>query len=81
MLIYIFFFNIIIYLYFIIKLALVKFIKEMFKCEISGKCERFQSVAGCGIKCIVSHIDDLFKTGIQSEFIMNYHNHIKLVVS
>lgn len=53
----------------------------MFKCEISGKCERFQSVAGCGIKCVVSHIDDLFKTGIQSDFIMNYDNHIKFVVS
>lgn len=60
-------------------LALVKFIKEMFKCEISGKCERFQSVAGCGIKCVVSHLDDLFKNGSQSDFIMNYLNHIKYV--
>ncbi|XP_060879763.1 copper-transporting ATPase 1 isoform X1 [Metopolophium dirhodum] len=57
--------------------ALVKFIKEMFKCEISGKCERFQSVAGCGIKCVVSHIDDLFKNGTKSDFIMNYQNHIR----
>jgi len=55
--------------------ALVKFVKEMFKCEITGKCERFQSVAGCGIKCVVSHIDELFKKGIQSDFIMNYLNH------
>lgn len=57
--------------------ALVKFIKEIFNCEISGKCDRFQSVAGCGIKCVVSHIDDLLKNGTQSDFIMNYQNHIK----
>ncbi|XP_025416212.1 copper-transporting ATPase 1 isoform X2 [Sipha flava] len=57
--------------------ALVKFVKEMFNCEISGKCERFQSVAGCGIKCLISHIDDLLKNGAQSDFIMNYQNHIK----
>lgn len=60
-------------------LALVKFIKEVFKCEISGKCDRFQSVAGCGIKCVVSHIDDLLKTGVQSDLIMNYENHMRLV--
>jgi len=56
----------------------VKFIKEIFKSEISGKCERFQSVAGCGIKCVVSHIDDLLKNGTKSDFIMNYQNHIRL---
>jgi len=56
----------------------VKFIKEMFKCEISGKCERFQSVAGCGIKCVVSHVDDLLKNGNKSDFVMNYQNHIRL---
>lgn len=52
----------------------------MFKCEVSGKCERFQSVAGCGIKCVVSHIDDLLKNGIQSDFIMNFQNHIRYVI-
>lgn len=66
---------------FYLTLALVKFVKEIFKCEVSGKCERFQSVAGCGIKCVVSHIDELFKNGIQSDFVMNYQNHIKLVDS
>lgn len=51
----------------------------MFKCEISGKCDRFQSVAGCGIKCVVSHIDGLLKNGTRSDFIMNFENHIKFV--
>lgn len=53
----------------------------MFNCEVSGKCERFQSVSGCGIKCVISHTDDLLKSGTQSDFIMNYQNHIKYVKS
>ncbi|XP_050534333.1 copper-transporting ATPase 1 isoform X2 [Daktulosphaira vitifoliae] len=56
--------------------ALVKFVKDTFDCEISGKCERFQTVAGCGIKCVVSHIDDLLKMGSKSNFIMNFNNYM-----
>lgn len=35
--------------------------------ELSGKCEDFQAVPGCGLKCTVSHLNPMLSAASRSE--------------
>nr|XP_018917794.1 PREDICTED: copper-transporting ATPase 1 isoform X2 [Bemisia tabaci] len=54
--------------------AVVKFVKDALEIDIIGKCSNFQAVPGCGLKCVVSHIDDMVKAANNNEKIINYYN-------
>jgi len=39
--------------------AIVKFIKDVLEVDVFGKVEGFQAVPGCGLKCTVSHMENM----------------------
>ncbi|KAG1658461.1 Copper-transporting ATPase 1 [Nymphon striatum] len=41
--------------------AITKFVKENLKSEVFGKCENFQAVPGCGLKCVISNIEPMLE--------------------
>ncbi|KAL1117904.1 hypothetical protein AAG570_004217 [Ranatra chinensis] len=53
--------------------AIVGFIKSTIG-DIGGKCENFQAVPGCGLKCSVSHIEAMITEACKSESVINYRN-------
>lgn len=42
--------------------------------ETTGECTNFQAVAGCGLKCKVSHLEAAMLEAMRSEKIINYMN-------
>ncbi|KAK3929334.1 Copper-transporting ATPase 1 [Frankliniella fusca] len=54
--------------------AIVKFVKEVFGSEISGKCNNFQTVPGCGLKGTVSHLNNLLSSATQSDILTTFNN-------
>lgn len=54
--------------------AIVKFVKETIATDVTGQCSNFQAVAGCGLKCRVTHLDAVLSFVNQSDMILNYHN-------
>ncbi|XP_054001874.1 copper-transporting ATPase 1 isoform X3 [Hylaeus anthracinus] len=61
--------------------AIVRFVKETINSEATGKCSNFQAVAGCGLKCKVSHISTTLADASKSEKIINYVNQEKKLPS
>nr|XP_033338724.1 copper-transporting ATPase 1 isoform X2 [Megalopta genalis]XP_033338725.1 copper-transporting ATPase 1 isoform X2 [Megalopta genalis]XP_033338726.1 copper-transporting ATPase 1 isoform X2 [Megalopta genalis] len=61
--------------------AIVRFVKDTIGSESTGQCSNFQTVAGCGLKCKVSHISNTLSEAIKSEQIVNYVNHTKKLSS
>ncbi|XP_075232705.1 copper-transporting ATPase 1 isoform X2 [Lycorma delicatula] len=57
--------------------AIVKFVKETMTPDINGKCTNFQTVPGCGLKCIVSHIENMLSAGSKCENLINFNNQIR----
>lgn len=55
--------------------------KETIGSETTGQCMNFQAVAGCGLKCKVSHISTILADALKSEKIINYVNEIKKLSS
>ncbi|XP_011701411.1 PREDICTED: copper-transporting ATPase 1 isoform X3 [Wasmannia auropunctata] len=56
--------------------AIVRFVKEIMGQTITGQCSNFQAVAGCGLKCKVTHLDQALIQALDSEQIVNYMNHM-----
>lgn len=54
--------------------AIVRYVKETFATEVNGLCTNFQAVAGCGLKCRVTHLENMLSQAEKSEKIINYHN-------
>lgn len=48
--------------------------KDTIGSEASGQCTNFQAVAGCGLKCKVSHLSAVLSAALKSEKIVNYIN-------
>ncbi|CAK9831963.1 Copper-transporting ATPase 1 [Anthophora retusa] len=61
--------------------AIVRYVKETIGSEATGQCTNFQAVAGCGLKCKVSHISTTLSHAFKSEEIVNYMNQVKNVTS
>ncbi|KAK0167123.1 hypothetical protein PV327_004562 [Microctonus hyperodae] len=59
--------------------AIVRFVKETIGTEATGQCTNFQAVAGCGIKCRITHLDTVLSTANKSELILNYQNQLNTV--
>ncbi|XP_008557408.1 copper-transporting ATPase 1 isoform X2 [Microplitis demolitor] len=57
--------------------AIVRFVKETLGTEVSGKCIKFQGVAGCGLKCQVTHLSTMMSYAYKSEKILNYLNQVR----
>lgn len=54
--------------------AIVKFVKNTINGEITGKCENFQAVPGCGLKCSVSHLNPMISAASMSLKIREFHD-------
>ena len=54
--------------------AIVSFVKTTIGDQFSGKCDNFQAIPGCGLKCTVSHIDSVLDLALKSDKIKNYRN-------
>ncbi|XP_017886715.1 copper-transporting ATPase 1 isoform X2 [Ceratina calcarata] len=61
--------------------AIVRFVKDTVGSEATGQCTNFQVVAGCGLKCKVSHISTPLIDALKSEKIINYVNQVKKLSS
>lgn len=48
--------------------------KDTIESEATGQCTNFQAVAGCGLKCKVSHLSAALSDALKSEKIVNYAN-------
>lgn len=57
--------------------AIVKFAQEVLGRDIEGTVKDFQNVPGCGLKCNVTHIDDLVESANHSEAVINFMNQLK----
>ena len=55
-------------------LAIVRYVKDTIGSEVNGQCSNFQAVAGCGLKCKVSHLTNTISWALKSEKIINYMN-------
>ncbi|KYN07781.1 Copper-transporting ATPase 1 [Cyphomyrmex costatus] len=55
--------------------AIVRFVKETLGLTTTGQYSNFQAVAGCGLKCKVTHLDGALFEVLKSEQIVNYMNH------
>ncbi|KAK5638149.1 hypothetical protein RI129_012444 [Pyrocoelia pectoralis] len=56
--------------------AIVTFVKEALNTDLSGVCDNFQAVPGCGLKCTVSRISPIIKNAKNS---MEFNNFLSLV--
>ncbi|RLU19737.1 hypothetical protein DMN91_008294 [Ooceraea biroi] len=54
--------------------AIVRYVKDTIGSEATGQCTNFQAVAGCGLKCKVSHLNAVLSDALKSETIVNYIN-------
>ncbi|XP_063985522.1 copper-transporting ATPase 1 isoform X2 [Diachasmimorpha longicaudata] len=54
--------------------AIVKYVKETIGSDASGQCSNFQAVAGCGLKCRVTHLESVLALVSKSDMILNYRN-------
>ncbi|XP_012223719.2 copper-transporting ATPase 1 isoform X2 [Linepithema humile] len=54
--------------------AIVNYVKDTIGTGATGQCTNFQAVAGCGLKCKVSHLDAALSDALKSEKIVNYMN-------
>lgn len=61
--------------------AIVRYVKETTGSESTGQCTNFQAVAGCGLKCKVSHLTTALSDAQKSEKIINYMNQTKKISS
>jgi len=50
-------------------------VQETIGSAITGQCSNFQAVAGCGLKCRVTHLNAGFLQAVKSEKLINYMNH------
>ncbi|XP_046684089.1 copper-transporting ATPase 1 isoform X3 [Homalodisca vitripennis] len=57
--------------------AMVTFVKETIRNEVTGRCTNFQTVPGCGLKCSVSHIAAMLQAASMSEKISNFNNQVR----
>ncbi|XP_065221197.1 copper-transporting ATPase 1 isoform X2 [Planococcus citri] len=61
--------------------AIVRFVKESFHCEITGKCSQFQTVPGCGLRCVVSYTENMMEQILRSEQYINFQNSINSITT
>lgn len=54
--------------------AIVRYVKDTIGSEATGQCMNFQAVAGCGLKCKVSHLSAALSDALKSENLINYVN-------
>lgn len=54
--------------------AVVKFVKEILGIDAFGMSSNFQSVPGCGVKVIVSNIENSLRLANRTDKIINYQN-------
>ncbi|XP_072758605.1 copper-transporting ATPase 1 isoform X2 [Anoplolepis gracilipes] len=54
--------------------AIVRYVKDTIGSGATGQCTNFQAVAGCGLKCKVSHLSAALSDALKSEKIINYVN-------
>lgn len=54
--------------------AIVRYVKDTIGSDATGQCTNFQAVAGCGLKCKVSHLNVALSDALKSEKIINYVN-------
>ncbi|CAH0548646.1 unnamed protein product [Brassicogethes aeneus] len=52
--------------------AIIKYVKEVFGCDIGGSSSNFQTVPGCGLKCTVSNLDQMVNNGKNSPELNNF---------
>lgn len=53
--------------------AIVNFIKDTVG-DITGKCEGFEAVPGCGLRCSISSVESMVNYAAGSEKVINYKN-------
>ncbi|XP_011877566.1 PREDICTED: copper-transporting ATPase 1 isoform X2 [Vollenhovia emeryi] len=53
--------------------AIVRYVKDTIG-TTTGECSNFQAVAGCGLKCKVTHLDAALFNALRSEKLINYMN-------
>ncbi|XP_014467713.1 PREDICTED: copper-transporting ATPase 1 [Dinoponera quadriceps] len=58
--------------------AIVRYVKDTIGSETTGQCTNFQAVAGCGLKCRVSHLNAALNVALsdalKSDKLINYAN-------
>lgn len=54
--------------------AIVKMCKELLESDVFGRSSDFQAVPGCGIKVMISNIDNTLKNVQKSEKMISYQN-------
>lgn len=59
----------------------MRYVKETIGSETTGQCMNFQAVAGCGLKCKISHISTTLADALKSDKILNYINEVKRLPS
>lgn len=59
-----------------IAFAIVRFVRNLFGCDISGSSSDFQAVPGCGMKCNVSSLGSMVKSGKNSSDFATFLAHI-----
>lgn len=52
----------------------MRYVKDTTCSEATGQCTSFQAVAGCGLKCKVSHLSAALADALRSEKLINYVN-------
>lgn len=52
----------------------MNYVKDTIGSGATGQCTNFQAVAGCGLRCKVSHLDAALSDALKSEKIVNYMN-------
>lgn len=53
--------------------AIVKFAKSALKTDLSGKCDEFNTVPGCGLKSVVTRVDAYTNNNVNEE-LLNQRN-------
>lgn len=61
----------------LIFLAIVKYVKETLETESFGKCYDFQTVPGCGLKCMISNTSSIEEKANKTARMINYENQVR----
>ncbi|XP_026466115.1 copper-transporting ATPase 1 isoform X2 [Ctenocephalides felis] len=57
--------------------AIVKYVKETLETDFFGKCSDFQTVPGCGLKCMISNTSMIEDKANKMSKMINYENKVR----